>query len=148
MSQTKKNTYISLKLANIKRLLISTTKWIIKTYEGHTWVNTVGNNIWLLFKTGIQFTKNDSYSAGSVNQHKMSMGKMEMDEWLISCFDLLFSYSTIFTYLETYAIQQKRNNLHNTPFYPFFFILFSFQRRRSLWNPAGYLNITYNSFIA
>lgn len=51
-------------------------------------MNTVGNNICLLFKTGIEFTKNDSYSAGSVNQHKNEHGKMEIDEWLISCFDL------------------------------------------------------------
>jgi len=44
-------------------------------YKGHTSVNTVGNNTCLLFKTDIGFTGNDSYSAGSVNQHKMSMEK-------------------------------------------------------------------------
>lgn len=51
-------------------------------YKGHTWLNTVGSNVCLLLKTGIWFTENDSYSAGSVNQHKMSVGKWK---WMSGC---------------------------------------------------------------
>lgn len=46
----------SLKLGNVKRLFKSTIEWIIKMYKGHTGVSTVGNDICLLFKTGIGFT--------------------------------------------------------------------------------------------
>lgn len=49
---------------------------------------------------------------------------MEMDEWLLSCFDLFCSYRIVFISVDTYMqYKQKRNHLPHTPSLPSFFLL-------------------------